>query len=173
MKKLLIVVFSMVSSLCLFPQPMENSVNYVSILLKNEAYLGIKSIGWRYENNQYVFTLALNGALLFEKLTNKNTFIEWDIFIDIDSNTKTYSWLPAPEYTNDLDVDYLVRIIMTDTGYSSRITNSKKKVNKSFQYRIEENTITYWIGENDLESKDQFFQQHQLEPMLARAIRNH
>ena len=115
---------------------MENSVKYVSILLKNEAYLGIKSIDWRYENNQYVFTLALNNALLFEKLTNKNTFIEWDIFSDIDSNTKTDAWLPAPEYTNDLDVDYLVRIIMTDTGYSSRITNSKKKVNKAFQYRI-------------------------------------
>lgn len=55
MKKLLIVVFSMVSSLCLFPQPMEDSVDDVSILLKNEVYLDIKSIDCRYENNKDQF----------------------------------------------------------------------------------------------------------------------
>ena len=104
-----------------------------------EQYLDIIGFEMSLSDNVYTAIIYLNMALP-AKTDIPTTFLEWDLFIDNDSNSSTGQ--PFPLVTNDIGPDYLVRLTLQDTKFRPGAINLKTQSGGTVAYKIDKNVIT-------------------------------
>lgn len=156
MKNIVIILVLFTSSI-IFAQESGNSLNGIHTVFEKQGFIGIQSVSNTTVGNEIKFSLKMNGDIP-QKLSNDTIFIEWDILIDADENKATYSWGPWEEVSNDLGVDYLVRVMMMNQfGIAGQIINQKKGIMEPIQYSVDQNMIYLTIDKNKIGNPAEFF----------------
>jgi hypothetical protein len=85
------------------------------------------------------FRIVLDGAVPTE-LSDPEVVLEWDFYIDVDMNPDTGG--AGTLLTNDIDPDYLLRLVMTSEWTVAEIYNLITNKSNAVEYMIKDNTIS-------------------------------
>ncbi len=122
--------------------------------LKGDDYLDITGAGVTASGGRYLVTITLKGNLP-QKTPAMGTFIEWDFMIDSDKNSATGNVWPL--ITNDLGVEYMARVTLTDNKWNSEVfsitsPNNKKRI----YFTLKDNTIEMVVPASEIGKSTSF-----------------
>ncbi len=114
-----------------------------------EPYLDIVETELSSFDTYYLATIKLNHPLP-TKLDDSSIFIEWDFFVDADSNPVT-GW-NNPLLLNDIGADYLFRLSLSGSIYTVETLDIKANKFSQRDYRVNGSIIELRLPKITLQS---------------------
>ncbi len=117
--------------------------------IDGEPYLDIVETELSSFDTYYLATIKLNQALP-SKLDDSSLFIEWDFFVDADSNPVT-GWNNTLLF-NDIGPDYLFRLSLSGSKYTVETLDIKANKFSQRDYRVNGTVIELRLPKVTLQS---------------------
>jgi len=107
-----------------------------------ELWLDITGTRVYRSGGHYTVRIELGGPV--PEQFPASTFVEWDILIDADRDTRTgQKW---PLIANDIGYDYLARVARQGTNYSQMVYRVADGSIKNINYRVENSAIELYVA---------------------------
>jgi hypothetical protein len=155
MKKFSLIFILLLLTLNFISSQIDDSLNDIITIPKKENYLDIKSVSIEVINKNIEITLTMNGDIP-QSNYYETIFIEWDIMIDIDQDSTTYTWKPWSESVNDIGVEYMIGVMLHKNKLQGRYFNHGKKIDKTIPVEVNQNIIKIKLKKYQLENVDKF-----------------